>query len=445
MKARLLPTSCGKLPKCGANADERHLHSVVAGTEALRALTRTDRGLARPATALSPGARLRPGAGLSESRQWKLSAICCARRDRQNSRRSDSSGDSGHAYLGGLPGGWLSAGALVAFPPGISLHGTHRHRLRGLGDGIWLDRSGHAGLSTDHELHGPSHFLPLGSAVSADQSSQAPGNHHPTRSAHLWRGRVARSPHQCIAFRLGTGRFPALRHRRCFSLPRRIFVFQNSVIDRQPGRSSAPMVRTRSTQAHEKVLEATLALFERGIDTTSMDAIAEKSGVSKATIYKHWPDKDALALEALSLVFGLDEVAPRFDSGDLRQDLVDALTYQPSPERQEMKNRMMPHVMAYAARNRKFGEQWRTRVIERPQTRLKDLLQRGIEHRQLVSKINLDTGLALLLGPMIYWHIFVGKKSLTPMPKDLATEVVSAFWKVYGRESFEKPAGVREE
>jgi len=205
------------------------------------------------------------------------------------------------------------------------------------------------------------------------------------------------------------------------------------------------MVRTRSTQAHEKVLEATLALFERGIDTTSMDAIAEKSGVSKATIYKHWRDKDALALEALSLVFGLDEVAPRFDSGDLRQDLVDALTYQPSPERQEMKNRMMPHVMAYAARNRKFGEQWRTRVIERPQTRLKDLLQRGIEHRQLVSKINLDTGLALLLGPMIYWHIFVGKKSLTPMPKDLAIEVVSAFWKVYGRESFEKPAGVREE
>ena len=194
------------------------------------------------------------------------------------------------------------------------------------------------------------------------------------------------------------------------------------------------MVRTRSTQAHEKVLEATLALFvERGIDTTSMDAIAEKSGVSKATIYKHWRDKDALALEALSPLFGLDEEAPRFDSGDLRQDLVDALTYQPAPERQEIKNRVMPHVMAYAARNRKFGEQWRSRVIGRPQTRLRNLIKRGIEQRQLVSRLNLDTGLALLLGPMLYWHIFVGRKSLNPMPRDLATEVVSAFWKVYGR------------
>ena len=194
------------------------------------------------------------------------------------------------------------------------------------------------------------------------------------------------------------------------------------------------MVRTRSTEAHEKVLEATLALFgERGIDAATMDAIAEKSGVSKATIYKHWQDKDALALEALSLMFGLKEEAPRFDSGDLRQDLVDALTYQPSAERQEMKNRMMPHVMAYAALNREFGEQWRLRVIERPQTRLKNLIRRGIEQRDLVGKINLETGLALLLGPMLYWHIFVGRKSLSPMPKNLAVEVVDAFWKVYGR------------
>jgi AcrR family transcriptional regulator len=194
------------------------------------------------------------------------------------------------------------------------------------------------------------------------------------------------------------------------------------------------MVRTRSTQAHEKVLKATFGLFvERGIDATSMDAVAERSGVSKATIYKHWHDKDALALEALSLMFGLEEEPPRFESGDLRQDLVDALTYQPASERQEMKNRVMPDVMAYAARNRKFGEQWRSLVIERPQARLKNLIQRGIKQRKLVDDINMNTGLALLLGPMLYWHIFVGKKSLAPMPKDLAIEVASAFWKVFGR------------
>ncbi len=55
------------------------------------------------------------------------------------------------------------------------------------------------------------------------------------------------------------------------------------------------MARPRSAQAHKKVLDAAVLLFsERGIDATSMDAIAETSGVSKATIYKHWQDKDEL-------------------------------------------------------------------------------------------------------------------------------------------------------
>ena len=60
------------------------------------------------------------------------------------------------------------------------------------------------------------------------------------------------------------------------------------------------MARPRSAQAHKKVLDAAVQLFsERGIDATSMDAIAEASGVSKATIYKHWQDKDALCLEVM--------------------------------------------------------------------------------------------------------------------------------------------------
>ncbi|MBV8904184.1 MAG: helix-turn-helix transcriptional regulator, partial [Acidobacteriia bacterium] len=46
------------------------------------------------------------------------------------------------------------------------------------------------------------------------------------------------------------------------------------------------MPRPRSAKSHRKVLDAALSLVsERGIEATSMDAIAEASGVSKATIY----------------------------------------------------------------------------------------------------------------------------------------------------------------
>jgi AcrR family transcriptional regulator len=46
------------------------------------------------------------------------------------------------------------------------------------------------------------------------------------------------------------------------------------------------MARTPSATAHQKVLDVTFELMAaRGVDGTSMDAIAKASGVSKATIY----------------------------------------------------------------------------------------------------------------------------------------------------------------
>ena len=196
------------------------------------------------------------------------------------------------------------------------------------------------------------------------------------------------------------------------------------------------MARTPSAQAHNKVLEASLSLFaERGIDATSMDAISEASGVSKATIYKHWQDKDALALEALGMLFGMFDEPPKFDSGDLRQDFIDVLNYQPTRPRQEMKNRVMPHVMAYAARNRAFGDTWRSRILARPQSQLKMLVDRGIMQKKLIKTINVDIALAQLLGPALYWYIFHDRKAGNALPREWAAQVVDSFWKIYGRNS----------
>jgi AcrR family transcriptional regulator len=191
------------------------------------------------------------------------------------------------------------------------------------------------------------------------------------------------------------------------------------------------MARTRSATAHRNVLEAALKLFaERGIDATSMDAIAEVSGVSKATIYKHWRDKDNLCLEVLGYVHGIDEELPVFDSGDLRADLIAQLNYQPAAHRKEMKERLMPHLIAYSARNRAFGEQWRARVLERPRAQLREMMKRGIALGKLVKSLDPEIGIALLLGPMLYRHIFVNRFG-GKLPADLASYVADAFLAVY--------------
>ena len=140
------------------------------------------------------------------------------------------------------------------------------------------------------------------------------------------------------------------------------------------------MTRGLSQYAHEKVLATAAELFaESGIDATSVDSIAAASRVSKATIYKHWVDKEALCLEVMVHVHRLDEGPPEIDSGDLKADLIAFLTYEPPRAKADIQQRLMPHMVAYAARNQDFGRAWRTRVMERARNGIKKLLRRGIE------------------------------------------------------------------
>src|SRR3954471_15469543 len=98
------------------------------------------------------------------------------------------------------------------------------------------------------------------------------------------------------------------------------------------------MGRPRSARAHGNVIEAAMELIARhGIDGTSMDAIAEASGVSKATIYRHWPDKEALCLEMLAHLHGDPRPEGVLSSPDVRAEIVALLEYQPSAEHAALK------------------------------------------------------------------------------------------------------------
>ena len=194
------------------------------------------------------------------------------------------------------------------------------------------------------------------------------------------------------------------------------------------------MVRPRSAQAHSKVLKAAAELFaERGIDATSMDAIAETSGVSKATIYKHWPDKDTLALEVLAHLFGLDEEPPVYDSGDFRADLIAQLRSEPAPERKPLREKMMPHLITYAMRNQEFGVAWRNRAVEPGRVALANLIKRGQKRGVLKRGIDPEVGIALLLGPMIYGKFFLTRKLGRKCPENLEEHAVDAFLAAYGK------------
>jgi AcrR family transcriptional regulator len=114
-----------------------------------------------------------------------------------------------------------------------------------------------------------------------------------------------------------------------------------------------------------------LELFgERGIEGTSMDAVAKASGVSKATIYHHWADKEALLRKIMLLVYGLDREPEEADSGDLRCDLTTVLARRIPDEFEMERERLTPTLIAYSALHPEFGKVWRDGFIQPPRRSL---------------------------------------------------------------------------
>jgi AcrR family transcriptional regulator len=78
--------------------------------------------------------------------------------------------------------------------------------------------------------------------------------------------------------------------------------------------------RPRDTSIENAVAEAAVAeIAEKGLDATTMEGIADRSGVSKATLYRRWPNKTAVLY---FLADQLVDVIEPADTGDLRKDLL---------------------------------------------------------------------------------------------------------------------------
>ena len=78
--------------------------------------------------------------------------------------------------------------------------------------------------------------------------------------------------------------------------------------------------RPRDESARERILDAALEILEEaGYPQVTVDAIAERAGVGKATIYRWWPNKAAVVIEAFRLAVAPEIPFP--DTGSLEHDI----------------------------------------------------------------------------------------------------------------------------
>jgi AcrR family transcriptional regulator len=179
--------------------------------------------------------------------------------------------------------------------------------------------------------------------------------------------------------------------------------------DAQTGLIAHPRT-PRSMRVHERALGATRSLLrEGGLPAASTDAISGRSGVSKATLYQHWPSRIAIAAEA----FGSDlaEAVPLPDTGstegDLREQLRLVSAFCASPE-----GRVYRELVAACVQDPGGAAYFRAFFLAGRRTAFARLWQRGIERGDVRPDVDVDTATDLMFGPLLF-RLMTGHLPLT--------------------------------
>jgi AcrR family transcriptional regulator len=179
--------------------------------------------------------------------------------------------------------------------------------------------------------------------------------------------------------------------------------------------------RPRSELARQAVLAAaTQLLLTRGLGAVSMDAVAARAGVSKATIYRWWPTKETLALDALYAQLSEPTTEPP-DTGTLRGDLTELLTGWIARVGDRPFGRVIGALITEAATDPAFGELYRERYVEPRRAQARVLVQRAIARVEISPATDVEAAVDLVYGPL-YHRLLHGH---APLTQEFAATVVN--------------------
>jgi len=163
--------------------------------------------------------------------------------------------------------------------------------------------------------------------------------------------------------------------------------------------------RPRSQKAQQAILSAAAELLlERGLSAVSMDAVAEQAGVSKATIYRWWPTKEALALDALYAEWTTARPSPK-DTGSLRGDLLALLRPWVRLVGSRPYARVMAALLTQAQSDPVFATAYRQGFVEPRRDQARSIFHRAIERGEIAADIKVEVALDLLYGAL--YHRFL--------------------------------------
>ena len=181
--------------------------------------------------------------------------------------------------------------------------------------------------------------------------------------------------------------------------------------------------RPRSQKVHQAILQAALELVQEvGFSNLTIEGIATQAGTSKLTIYRRWPTKAAIVMEAF-----LDQASSKLplpfpDTGsvvdEFRRQMRACVKLLTGPY-----GKLLSTLLGGIQIDGQLAEAFRLRWLEPRRREAKEVLQRGIDRGELAPGIDQEALIDALYGPL-YFRLLFGHQRLTTKLSDRVVEMV---------------------
>jgi AcrR family transcriptional regulator len=175
-----------------------------------------------------------------------------------------------------------------------------------------------------------------------------------------------------------------------------------------------PPGRPRSERARRAILQAANELLDgEGFAAVTVEAIAERAGVSKATVYRWWPNRAAVVMDGFLSIVSSEVPFPH--TGHAREDI--RIHMRRLAEAFSGKiGRTVAALIAEGQSDPELAEALRSRWLSVRRAEAREILELGIERGELREDLDPEVAVDVLYGP-IYYRMLVGH---APLDDDFA-------------------------
>lgn len=175
--------------------------------------------------------------------------------------------------------------------------------------------------------------------------------------------------------------------------------------------------RPRSQEVHRALLRAALEILSKdGWSGFTMQAIASRAGVGKASLYRRWKSREAVLVAAVEGMVGEIGVP---DEGSARRDLLELMRRAVALYRGRSGS-LMPGLVSAMAEHEEVRSAVRETFLAPRRAALREVLRRAIERGELRPDIDQELALDVLGGPLFYRLLVTGG----PLDEELARGTV---------------------